>query len=266
MTADNHSRQARTTRPVLRVLAVLALVICLAILGSLGTWQASKYLLKRHTFALMDERLTLPVVPVSSASDLVEELDYRRVQLRDGALDNERSVLVSRRFHKNQPGFFVATPYVFEDDSTVLVQRGWVPEKDGEDLASSAPLPPPDSLVGLVYTPRDPRPDDLARESRAAGEFEPGGWQALGELDADLLYDALPHAPPPRTNTLVILGEDFAQNWDQLPEPTHDYITDPYLTPAVHFGYATLWYGSALLLIWLFWAGWTGRLDPGARH
>lgn len=251
---SNQSERPRS--PALRVLAVLVLVICLAILFSLGTWQATRFLERRDSFATMEARQAMPVVAVSSADQLGPDLDYRNISLDGGRLRMDLTVVVERRFHKHLAGNWTVTPYQFADNSVVVVHTGWVPEAEVDALQS-----PPAELTGIVVTPKRVKLDDLARRDPA---FSLEGTPRLGELDTALIYDkAEGMKPPARPNTLVALnGPEVLQVY---PMPSVEHITNPYLTPAVHFGYASLWFGSALLMIWLFWAGWTGRLDPSAR-
>ena len=142
-----------------------------------------------------------------------------------------------------------------------FVQRGWIPEHMEDAPPTSAPDAP---LVGLVQM-SGIREDVLAREYAAAGRFDLQSLPRLGDLDVALLYDTL-DAPRPRADLLVVLGDDYREHASaELPTATYDHITRPYLTPMTHFGYAFLWYGAALLLVWIFWAGWTGRLARGSR-
>ena len=246
---------------VKRGLALVALVMALAILASLGTWQAGRYLMRRDIFDRMEEHLPQAIVTVDSATDFAEIPEFRRVRLEGGSLALEHTALIPRRFHKHLPGAWVLAPYVFADGSVVFVQRGWIPEHMEDAPPTSAPDAP---LVGLVQM-SGIREDVLAREYAAAGRFDLQSLPRLGDLDVALLYDTL-DAPRPRADLLVVLGDDYREHASaELPTATYDHITRPYLTPMTHFGYAFLWYGAALLLVWIFWAGWTGRLARGSR-
>ncbi len=239
----------------MRALALAILAVCLLLLGTLGTWQASRFIERRAIFAQMEVSQALPVAELTSAQQLTEAFDYRNVRLAGGKLLMEKTALVARRFHKHLPGNWTITPYQFSDGSVVIVHTGWLP-----DARPTDPRTPPAELTGIVVTPTKVKTDDVARTDRA---FSLDGLPFLGALDTEFLYTTLALPAPPRPNTLVVLTGDEQPN--VYPAPSHAHITNPYLTPAVHFGYATLWYGAGLLMIWLFWAGWTGRLDPSAR-
>lgn len=248
-----------------RVAAVIALLVSLAILASLGTWQANRYINKRELFDLMDDRIPREIVSISSATSLDDPaMQFRRVRLEGGEWRWDHSVGVARRFFRNKPGHWVLTPYVFEDGTAVWVQRGWAPDTVWQNVAST---PDPDGLapVGLVQRLAEVVPDPLARGELAEGTFDLTRQPELGELDTGLLHDALGARTSPR-DIIIVLGEDYADlRGEHPPIPTVTHITQPYLTPMTHFGYAFLWYGAAVLLCWIFWAGWAGRLDANAR-
>lgn len=267
MTSDpTDTGEARDGITVGKVASVLAFAVMLAILISLGTWQAGKYLAKQPRFGKMHERLPREAIVIQSATALEPtSTDFRKVRLAGGGFKQKKTVLIGGRFWQREPGLWVLTPYVFADDSVVWVQRGWVPQKKGPAIAEDAPLPSPDFSGGFVYSTSAFEPSiharRLARKGRLLSRSE---LPVLKSLDIELLYD-LVDGPDPGRNSIVVLGSDFAEQWEsEYPVPTDEHITDPYLTPMKHFTYAVLWYGCSGLLIWLFWAGWTGRLDPEA--
>ncbi len=247
-----------------RFAAIILLFGALAVLLALGTWQAGRFIDKRERFDAMEERLPLAPVRVSTARELEQEdLAWRRVELTGGEWLPSATAGIARRFYKNRPGYWVLTPYRFEDGSVAFVQRGWSPEpvwKDaaGEDLAGYP-------AIGLLQPLGEVNPDVVARAALEAGEFDIWRTPEIGEPDLEVLYDAL-QVDDARPTVLVVLGEDYAEvRGEQPPIPDVTHLTQPYLTPMTHFGYAFLWYGAAVLLCWLFWAGWTGRLDPSYR-
>lgn len=245
----------------------LVFLAMFAVLISLGVWQASKFAVKRPYFEAMNGRMDEAPLEVDSASDLTEKsTDFRKVELTGGGFERNYTVLIAGRFHEHDRGYWVLTPYVFDDGSAVYIQRGWVPYKGGRKIARESPLPPSTFSGGFVYTPiytdRDPR---ARKKAKKASPFEAEKMPILAGLDVELLYEQIPYDGPGR-RTLIVLGEQFGKSWNHSnPIPTDEHITDPYLTPMKHFTYAVLWFGCAALLVWLVWAGWTGRLDPGAR-
>lgn len=212
----------------------------------------------------MEARLPLEPVNVASVDDFAPELHYRRIRLTGGELRLDQSVILARKFYKNLPGFWVMSPYVFADGSAVWVHRGWSREGEGLNDAT-VPVPGDLELIGLLYHPTRTIEDKLARRAVEEGRFDFSDVPVIGEVDIQLLEQAAGHRAPNR-ELLVVLGPDIAKQWpDARPTPTDEHITKPYLTPMTHFGYAVLWYGAALLLCWIFWAGWTGRLAPSRK-
>lgn len=260
---DEPSDDDNTTIGVKSVAAVALFLGALGTLLALGTWQAGKFLDKRPRFQQMEERLDRPPVEFRSASRLGDDsVDFRRARLVGGSFDRKHSVLIGEQFDRGRPGFWVLTPYVFADGTSVFVKRGWVPNENPRELVRETEAPE-NPVVGIVYPPYAPP------EIEDSADSDPFGRRKLpvvSSLDLEYLHESLPTPGPGRT-ALIVLGDEFAKDWEpRYPKPSAEHVTDPYLTPGKHLTYTVLWYGCAALLVWLFWAGVTGRLDPQARH
>ena len=205
---------------------------------------------------------------MTTATQLTDELDYRWVNLEGGRFATDKTAVIPRRFQRHIAGNWLLTPYEFADGSVVIVHTGWIPEGRPE-LEGEAPR----LATGIVVTPFEFTEDVLAR---AAPDFSFEGKPRLGELDPGSLYMRMQATTPPRDATYVVLAEQRAPlsrppavapvDEREYPQPATEYILNPYLTPSIHLGYAALWYGSLLMLCWIFYAGWTGRLDPGRKE
>lgn len=239
-----------------RFLAIGVFIICMVILSILGTWQATRYVERVDIFELRDARQALPRIEIRSATELTAETDYRNIELVGGTFEVDKTIVLTRRFHKHLAGLWPVTPYRFGDGSVAMVHTGWVPEDEPAALKHE-----PRDRFGFVITPNNTRQDEVAR---AMPDFAMANLPVLGEMDVAFLHEHLGGTTPPRPDTLIILNGPSERG--VYPTPSYDHVMDPYLTPSIHLGYATLWYGSGVLMIWLFWAGWTGRLDPRARR
>src|SRR5262245_33304486 len=100
-------------RPRLWALA-LALAACAAGIA-LGNWQSRRADEKRATAA---------------------ELEKKRVSLR-GVFQPERTVLLDNRIRNHRVGYEVVTPLKLDDNSYVLVNRGWF-ERDAKEPGAPA--------------------------------------------------------------------------------------------------------------------------------
>ena len=92
---------------VKRGLALVALVMALAILASLGTWQAGRYLMRRDIFDRMEEHLPQAIVTVDSATDFAEIPEFRRVRLEGGSLALEHTGDVYSCDHYVEPAYLL---------------------------------------------------------------------------------------------------------------------------------------------------------------
>lgn len=234
----------------LRVFPTLGALIGIAILLSLGTWQANRYLWKLEIEERRDQRMAEDAVRISSLEDINNpENDYRHVQA-EGKLENSLSVMFKFRTLKGKSGYWVATPLVFDDGSALLVQRGWVPvHVDPKSLQ----LEEPSLVKGVLFALDRVIPDDLGRESFK--EIEPDQWTAWNTFDLDAVYAAWPFKRPDAPAVLVL-----TENTDADILATVDHVTKPYMTSEKHLGYSITWYTLAACLFGMWLANAFGRL------
>jgi len=129
----------RPTNPRLaRSVAAMALLgIVAATCAGLGRWQLERAQLRRdlqHTIAQGRARPALTLAPDTPAAALQ---DWRTARAH-GAWCHDLTVLIENRNQDGRPGYWVATPLVFDsaDDgacagspAAVLVLRGWLPRR-----------------------------------------------------------------------------------------------------------------------------------------
>lgn len=96
----------------------------------LGTWQVQRLDWKTKLVAKFEDRLVRPPLPLPPRIDpeAIADFDYRRVYAT-GTLRHDKEMLVGPRMHDGEDGFIVVTPLEREGQSTVLVNRGWIPRK-----------------------------------------------------------------------------------------------------------------------------------------
>ncbi|KAK7473838.1 hypothetical protein BaRGS_00034945 [Batillaria attramentaria] len=106
----------------------------------LGTWQVKRRRWKLDLIADLEERTQSPPVELPLDLSEVSKLEYRPVILR-GEFDHSREMYISPRSNVlkeggglvsagNQTGTNVVTPFKLSGrDETILVNRGWVPNK-----------------------------------------------------------------------------------------------------------------------------------------
>jgi surfeit locus 1 family protein len=147
-TGTEPSRTPRSRRILVSVMLLLV-----AIFVALGTWQVQRLFWKVDLIARVEERIRREAVaapPSSEWEDIGAEKDeYRHVTVR-GTFDHAKSVLVQAVTERGA-GFWVVTPILRDDGSTILINRGFVPS-DRRDPASRVDgnVPGQVSVVGLL--------------------------------------------------------------------------------------------------------------------
>ena len=111
---------------------------------------------KTKLVAKFEDRLVRPPLPLPPRvdPDAISEFDYRRVYAT-GHFDHEKEMLIGPRMWEGEDGFMVVTPLKRGDDeSTVLVNRGWIARKLANQKDRADGLPRGEVTVeGLLREP-----------------------------------------------------------------------------------------------------------------
>jgi surfeit locus 1 family protein len=225
-------------------------IIAFAILVGLGAWQLQRKTWKEGLIAALTERLAVPpqaLPPARTWPELEPASDeYRRVSFT-ALFDNAKEALVfasASAFRPDVadsgPGYWVFTPARLADGSTVIVNRGFVP--DAKKDAKSRPqgeVSGPVTLVGTLrwpdgrhwFTPADDAAHNLwfVRDPAAIAAAK-----GLGSVAPFYVEQETP-APP-----------------GGLPQPGKLIVS----LPDNHLQYALTWFGLAAVLAGVFisWA------------
>ena len=115
------------------------MLMLVAIFVALGTWQVERLFWKLDLIARVEARIHRDAVPAPPppewAGIAAEKDEYRHVTVT-GIFDHGKAVLVQAVTERGA-GFWILTPLVREDGSTILINRGFVPA-DRRDPASRA--------------------------------------------------------------------------------------------------------------------------------
>lgn len=111
---------------------------------------------KTKLIAKFEDRLVRPPLPLPPRLDpeAIHEFDYRRVYAR-GHLRHDQEMLIGPRLWEGEDGFMVVTPLERGNgESTVLVNRGWIPRKLANQKDRPEGLPQGEVVVeGLLREP-----------------------------------------------------------------------------------------------------------------
>ena len=149
-----------TGRPLFwpTVVAISGLVVLLA----LGTWQLQRLTWKTDLIAAVKGRVAMKVVPLPGPAEWqaidIDAWEYRPVTVR-GQFDHDREVhvftqLSSPRGRYSGPGYWVITPLALDGGGTVMVNRGFVPDRfKAADTRQRGQIDGPQVVTGLFRKP-----------------------------------------------------------------------------------------------------------------
>ncbi len=228
------------------------------VLIGLGTWQVQRKAWKEALIAALTERTNAPPIALPAAKDW-PSLDpardeYSHVKFT-AQFDNAAEALVFGSASAFRPdvggaGYWVFTPARLADGSTVIVNRGFVPEsKKDPALRAAGQIAGPVDIVGALRWP-DTRHWFTPTDDAAHNLFflrDPAAIAAAKNLGAVAPFFVEQESPAPP---------------DGLPQPGKLVVT----LPDNHLQYAITWYGLAVALVGVFvvWARSSRRRDrPG---
>ncbi len=214
---------------------------------ALGFWQLSRLEQRRANNTLLTSRLAETPQPLlnliknyradtSTFDDL--SIAYRPTTIT-GRYDTANEVLLrTTDNYEGQPGFYILTPLVLEDNQAVLIMRGWVPFELNTPPVKEAT--PPEEIItaeGMVYletkrptgflgnlTPKDP-----------PGKLSQTAYVDTERLEQQIPYDLLPLYIRLETQTPTQTGP-----LPLKPEPLE-------LSEGSHLGYAIQWFAFTLI-------------------
>ena len=233
--------------------SLFALAMLAALIG-LGTWQLQRLAWKEALIASVAERTTRPPVEAPWAADWPDldrdALEYRHVEVT-GRFDHSAEVTVftdlpDPKGKSGGLGYWVMTPLVRDDGSTVLINRGFVPQ------ARRAPASRAEGQVEGPVTIAG-----LARWSEGRNTFTPaddavkGDWYTR-DVAAIAAAKGLKQVAPFFIDAEVIAPGGLPQGGETR-----------LVFPNRHFEYALTWYGLALGLAGVYlamaWRRWSSR-------
>lgn len=209
---------------------VLALIFILMIgvFVSLGCWQLRRASEKQRLIN-QSHYSTVQAVSLTQLQSGAKNLEYVPVVVR-GYYDSEHTFYLANQFYQHQVGYHVVTPLVLQDGTFLLVDRGWVANKEPVQHTVPAGML---TLHGHLKLPKNNRFIQTIDDAHAQGPLQ------LMQYDIPLLRQRWQHSLVP----FVLLLN---------PEEQNGYAREwviAVLPPERHFGYAVQWFALALVSI-----------------
>lgn len=213
-------------------LLVPLIIAAEVVLLGLGYWQWQRHQAKQALEADFIARTAGAPLTVAQLDALPEEKrDFQLVQI-SGRWDTDRLFRVSNRYRSAFPGEEAVVPLVLDDGRAVLVNRGWYPLEERENVLARLRAEPRGEVHGLARR----RPD------LSGGPIAKGTWS---RFDAPAMAATLPY--PPAGWVLIegdlVTAEELAATREL---PVTGWL--PFQSEIPHFEYALTWWGIALVL------------------
>lgn len=141
--------------------AVVVVAFAYVAFTVLAPWQLGKNKDTQEFNHRLEEALEHDPVPVGDVepadrSSAGKDREWTRVELQ-GQFLPEDEVLLRNRPVDSSPAFQVLTPFRTDDGQTVLVNRGWIPPKQGADVPEIAVAPSePVAVSGYIRMSEEP--------------------------------------------------------------------------------------------------------------
>jgi surfeit locus 1 family protein len=208
-------------------------LFALPTLIALGCWQWSRAAEKRVLEASYTAQQTQPPIALD-ANNITTLADYRRVFVQ-GEFDHKHTWLLDNKQREGRVGYEVVVPFVLDDGSMMLVNRGWLA---GSGDRQHPPLVPtdagPQTLFGILVS--------ATKHPLLNANHTGASWpRIIMAIDPPAMAQQLDQ---PLLERYLLLDEGspgaLVTNWPVVN-----------VSSAKHLGYAFQWFGMALaLVIW----------------
>ncbi len=217
-------------RSLFFVLPLIA--IALAVLVGLGVWQLQRNEWKQDLVAERAARTAADPVPATAIYNAPRDVvDYQRV-VAIGQWDQDRVVILANRARFSVRGEEIVTPLLLPDGRALLVNRGWYPEAERDEVLADLEATIDAEVVGLVR-----HVGAIGGRQTAAGTWTRLDTVAIG---ATLPYEV--------AGWYLLEGELFEDRVRPSGElPVQGFTAFTSSTP--HIQYALTWFGLAAALV-----------------
>ena len=197
----------------------------------LGIWQIERAANKEGLLQDFNSEQESPPTRLTSQSP-----NWSRVFV-DGVFDSSRQILIDNQIHKGKVGYKIFTPFRFDDNKIVLVDRGWIAQgQSRSDLPQLNILEKKSRIIATVTSPE--------QGVLAGSELLTNEWPRVSQSKAVEVI-ALAFNEPILDIVLVL-------------DPGSSQITEfiqikPFaITPVKHYGYAMQWFTMSIVLLGMF--------------
>ena len=212
---------------------ILALLFCL-FFGRLGLWQLARADEKKHMMATQQQREAETAIDWLSGDVLPSQYQLLHVRGRFSPI----ILLLDNQHYQHQFGYNVLSPLLLDNDSVILIDRGWVPGDANRDIVPIITAPSERvEMEGSAYYP--------SQKNWSLGSIfdrKKADLAVIELIDVRLLSQFLHKSVYPfiiRMHPKAAHG--FVREWPVVA-----------LSPDRHVAYAVQWFAMALVVALLF--------------
>ena len=197
----------------------------------LGVWQIERAAHKEGLLQAFNTEQESPPIRLTSQSP-----DWSRVFV-DGIFDSSRQILIDNQIHKGKVGYKIFTPFRFDDNKIVLVDRGWIAQgQSRSDLPQLNILEKKSRIIATVTSPE--------QGVLAGSELLTNEWPRVSQTKAvEVIASAFKE---PILDIVLVLDPGSSQITEFI------QIKPFAITPLKHYGYAMQWFTMSIVLLGMF--------------
>ena len=197
----------------------------------LGIWQIERAAHKEGLLQAFNSEQESPPIRLTSQSP-----DWSRVFV-DGIFDSSRQILIDNQIHKGKVGYKIFTPFRFDDNKIVLVDRGWIAQgQSRSDLPQLNILEKKSRIIATVTSPE--------QGVIAGSELLTNEWPIVSQTKAvEVIASAFKE---PILDIVLVLDPGSSQITEFI------QIKPFAITPVKHYGYAMQWFTMSIVLLGMF--------------
>ncbi len=217
-------------------IALLSLAL-LAGLIFLGYWQLHRAQEKHLLEEKYHHRQAAEARPINELDWMDKDLAFYRVNL-SGSYDRQHYFLLDNRMYQGKVGYEVISPFTFDTNKLVFVNRGWVPQgASRSELPIIAPIEKNVHIVANIYVPSGEN-FILKADTFSLAAKQPQVIQSVEVAAMAQLFDKqiFPYSIRLAPNAPGLLQ----RNWAPIS-----------IKPEKHRAYAVQWFAMAVALVLL---------------
>ena len=197
----------------------------------LGVWQIERAAHKEGLLQAFNAEQESPPIRLTSQSP-----DWSRVFV-DGIFDSSRQILIDNQIHKGKVGYKIFTPFRFDGNKIVLVDRGWIAQgQSRSDLPQLNILEKKSRIIATVTSPE--------QGVLAGSELLTNEWPRVSQTKAvEVIASAFKE---PILDIVLVLDPGSSQITEFI------QIKPFAITPVKHYGYAMQWFTMSIVLLGMF--------------